>query len=141
VNSNNTISITMNLAGQSTPQTFVVAVSESGDEAAGIETDGTAIATIDMQNQIWPSTTPPYSNASLNGTYAASCSGAEVDLNYVTFDGNGNITAGVDAYDDGWYGDNPYTGPIRSIATAPFGELSGRFTTFHDDWRHRQWNC
>jgi len=54
VNSNNTISITMNLAGQSTPQTFVVAVSESGDEAAGIETDGTAIATIDMQNRFGP---------------------------------------------------------------------------------------
>ena len=124
VNSNNTISITMNLAGQSTPQTFVVAVSESGDEAAGIETDGTAIATIDMQNQIWPSTTPPYSNASLNGTYAASCSGAEVDLNYVTFDGNGNITAGVDAYDDGWYGDNPYTGTYTVNSD---GTFSGNF--------------
>jgi len=65
VNSNNTISITMNLAGQTTAQTYVVAVSEAGNEAVGIETDGTAIATIDIQSQLQlPGT--PYSNASLN---------------------------------------------------------------------------
>ena len=67
MNSNNTISITMNLAGQSTPQTYVVAVSEAGNEAVGIETDGTAIATIDIQSQTATAGTP-YSNASLNGS-------------------------------------------------------------------------
>jgi len=38
VNSNNTISITMNLAGQTTAQTYASAVSEAGNEAVGIET-------------------------------------------------------------------------------------------------------
>jgi len=76
----------MNLAGQSTPQTFVVAVSESGDEAR-VSRPTHGDRTIDMQNRFGPPLSA-YSNASLNGTYAASCSGAEVDLNYVTFDGN-----------------------------------------------------
>jgi len=58
VNSNNTISITMNLAGQTTAQTYVVAVSEAGNEAVGIETDGTAIATIDIQSQLQLPGTP-----------------------------------------------------------------------------------
>jgi hypothetical protein len=124
VNPDNTITLTMNLANQTTAQTYVVGVSESGNEALGIESDSSANATIDMQNQLWPSNTPPYSNASLNGTYSASCSGAEVDLNYVTFDGNGNITAGVDAYDDGWYGDNPYTGTYTVNSD---GTFSGNF--------------
>jgi hypothetical protein len=124
VNSDNTITITMNLANQATPQTYVVGVTESGNEAMGIESDNSAIATIDMQNQLWPSTTPPYSNASLNGTYSASCLGAESDLNYVTFDGNGNITAGVDAYFDGGYGDNPYTG---TYTVKSDGTFSGNF--------------
>jgi hypothetical protein len=109
VNSNNTVSITMNLVSPASTQTYLVAVSEAGDEAVGVETDGTAIATIDMQQQLQlPSAS--YKNASLVGTYSASCTGAEVDLNYTTFDGNGNITAGVDAYYNGGYGDNPYTG-------------------------------
>jgi hypothetical protein len=124
VNPDNTISVTMNLANQTTAQNYVVGVSESGNEAMGIESDNTAIATIDLQSQLWPSSTPPYSNASLNGTYVASCSGAEVDLNYVTFDGNGNITAGVDAYDDGYYGDNPYTG---TYTVKSDGTFSGNF--------------
>jgi len=38
VTSNNTTSITMNLAGQTTAQTYIVAVSEAGNEAVGIET-------------------------------------------------------------------------------------------------------
>jgi hypothetical protein len=124
VNPDNTISMTMNLANPASSQTYVVGVSESGNEAMGIESDNSAIATIDLQNQLWPSNTPPYSNASLSGTYSASCSGVEVDLNYVIFDGNGNITAGVDAYDDGSYGDNPYTG---TYTVKSDGTFSGTF--------------
>ena len=123
-NPDNTISITMNLANPATAQTYVVGVTESGNEAMGIESDNSAVATIDLQNQLWPSNTPPYSNASLNGTYSASCLGAESDLNYVTFDGNGNITAGVDAYFDGGYGDNPYTG---TYTVKSDGTFSGNF--------------
>ena len=124
VNPDHTVSITMNLANETTAQTYVVGLSETGNEAIGIESDGSAFAMLDMQNQLWPSNTPPYSDASLSGTYVASCSGAEVDLNYVTFDGHGNITAGVDAYDDGWYGDNPYTGTYTVNGD---GTFSGTF--------------
>jgi hypothetical protein len=109
LNPDNTITITMNLANPATTQSYVVGVSESGNEASGIQTDGAAITTINLQSQLQVPAVP-YSTASLNGTYSASCGGFEVDLNYATFDGNGNITAGVDAYDSGWYGDSPYTG-------------------------------
>ncbi|MGB9266387.1 MAG: chitobiase/beta-hexosaminidase C-terminal domain-containing protein [Terriglobales bacterium] len=129
VNSNNTISITINLAGQTTAQTYIVAVSEAGNEAVGIETDGTAIATIDIQSQLQlPGT--PYGNASLDGIYAASCGGSEVDLNYVTFDGKGDIS-GVDAYDDGSYGDSPYTGSYTVNSDGTFtGSFAGSYSVF-----------
>ena len=123
LNSNNTISVTMNLANPSGTQTYLVGVSGSGNEAIGIETDNTAFATIDMQNQLWPSNTPPYSNASLAGTYSASCAGSGVDLNWVTFDGKGGIQ-GVDGYYNGSYGDNPYTG---SYTVNGDGTFSGSF--------------
>ena len=98
-------------------------MSESGNEAAGIETDSSAVATIDIQSQLQlPGMA--YSLASLNGTYSASCGGYEVDLNYVTFDGNGNIIAGVDAYDDGGFGDNPYVGTYTVNSD---GTFSGNF--------------
>ena len=129
VNSNNTISITLNLAGQTTAQTYVVAVSEAGNEAAGIETDTTAEATIDLQSQLQLPATP-YTNASMAGTYAASCGGSETDLNWVTFDGNGNIS-GVDAYDNGGYGDSPYTGTytVNSDGTVT-GGFAGSYSVF-----------
>jgi hypothetical protein len=125
INSDNTISITMYLAGQSAPQTYVVAVSQSGNAAAGIETDGTAVAMIDLQSQLQlPGT--PYNLSSLQGTYSASCGGYEVDLNWVTFDGNGHILASVDAYDDGNFGDNPYTGTYTVNSDGTFiGNFDG----------------
>jgi hypothetical protein len=123
VNSDNTIAITMNLSGQSTAQTYIVAVSEGGNEADGIETDGSAEATIDLQAQLVSNSTS-YSTASLNGTYAAYCAGSEVDLNWVTFDGAGNQT-GVDPYDNGSYGDNPYVG---TYSVNPDGTFSGGFS-------------
>ncbi|MFZ1132322.1 MAG: Ig-like domain repeat protein [Terriglobales bacterium] len=130
LNPDNTISINMNLANQTAAQTYVVGVSESGNEAIGIESDSSAIATIDMQNQLPPSGTPAYSNASLNGTYAAFCSGSEVDLNWVTFDGNGG-QIGVDAYDDGAFGDSPYIGTYSVNADGTFtGNFSGIYSIF-----------
>jgi hypothetical protein len=123
VNSDNTITITMTLSGQTTVQTYIVAVSEGGNEADGIETDGTAQAIIDLQAQLVNNSTS-YSTASLNGTYAAYCAGSEVDVNYVTFDGNGNQT-GVDPYDNGSYGDNPYVG---TYTVNPDGTFSGGFS-------------
>ena len=83
-----------------------------------------------MQNQLPPSGTPAYSNASLNGTYAAFCSGSEVDLNWVTFDGNGG-QIGVDAYDDGAFGDSPYIGTYSVNADGTFtGNFSGIYSIF-----------
>ena len=129
LNSDNTISITMNLAGDPTPQTYIVGVSQTGNEAVGIETDGTAVATIDIQAQLQlPS--KPYSAASLNGIYSASCSGSEVDLNYVIFDGNGNLT-GVDGYDNGGYGNSPYTGTYTVNSDGTFsGGFAGSYNVF-----------
>ena len=125
INSDNTISITMYLAGQTAPQTYVVAVSQSGIAASGIETDGTAVATVDLQSQLQLPTTP-YNLSSLQGTYSTSCGGYEVDLNYVTFDGNGHILASVDAYDDGNFGDNPYTGTYTVNSDGTFiGNFDG----------------
>ncbi|MGB8831976.1 MAG: chitobiase/beta-hexosaminidase C-terminal domain-containing protein, partial [Candidatus Sulfotelmatobacter sp.] len=128
-NSDNTLTISMTLAGQTTPQTFIVGVSEGGNEAVGIETDGLAQATIDLQSQL-VSSGNTYSTASLNGTYAATCSGAEVDLNYVTFDGQGNQT-GVDPYDNGSYGDNPYVGTYTVNSDGTFsGGFSGSYANY-----------
>ena len=129
VNSNNTVTITLNLANQSTAQTYVVGVAEGGNEALGVEYDGSAYATIDLQSQLQLPATK-YNLASLNGTYSASCGGSEVDLNYVTFNGNGSLT-GVDAYYNGSYGDSPYTGTYTVNSDGTFsGSFAGSYSVF-----------
>ena len=121
-NGDGTVTITLNLASPAVTQKFVVGVSEAGNEAVGVETDGAAIATIDLQSQLQlPST--PYAAASLNGTYAASCAGGETDLNWVTYDGKGNIS-GVDAYNNGAYDSSPYTGTYTVNSD---GTVTGHF--------------
>ncbi len=129
VNSNNTVTITLNIAGQSTPQTFIVGVAEGGNEALGVESDGTAIASIDLQAQLQlPASS--YNAASLNGTYSASCSGSEYDLNYVNFAGNGTLS-GVDPYYDGSYGDSPYTGNYTVNSDGTFSAtFAGTYDVF-----------
>ena len=139
VNSDNTVTINLILSGQTATQTYVVGVAQGGLEALGIENDGTADATIDLQAQLEPSSLP-YSTASLNGTYSVTCSGSEVDLNYVTFDGNGNVS-GVDPYaSENSQGDNPYTGTysVNSDGTIT-SQLSGNYSAFSftgaiDNW-------
>ena len=122
VNSDSTVTITLNLASPAVTQTYVVGVSEAGNEADGVETDGSTFAIIDLQSQLQlPSTA--YTTASLNGTYAASCAGTETDLNWVTYDGNGNIS-GVDAFNDGSYSSSPYTG---TYTVSPDGTVTGHF--------------
>jgi hypothetical protein len=127
-NGDGTLTLNLTPAGQAT-LTFIVAVSEGGNEAVGIQTDGTAEATIDLQSQLVANGTS-YSNASLIGTYAARCWGAEVDLNYVTFDGNGN-QGGVDPYDNGNYGVGPYTGTYAVNSDGTFtGGFSGAYAAY-----------
>ncbi len=99
LNADGTVAITLNLSGQTTPQTYIVGVSQSGHEAIGIETDGTS-AFIDLQSQL-TTLTAGFATASLNGTYATSCVGNDVDLNYETFDGQGNITGVNSKYING----------------------------------------
>jgi hypothetical protein len=121
-NGDGTITVTLNLANPAVTQIFVVGVSEAGNEAIGVETDGAAAATIDLQSQLQlPST--QYTAASLNGTYAASCAGGETDLNWVTYDGKGNIS-GVDDFNDGSYSGSPYTG---TYTVSPDGTVTGHF--------------
>ena len=108
-NADNTVSLTLNLATPAKTLKFIVGVSEGANGAAGIQTDGSVVASIDLQKQLQPP--PSFGVGSIIGTYAASCSGYEIDLNYTTFDGNGNIIAPTqDAYDNGGYGDLAYAG-------------------------------
>jgi hypothetical protein len=130
LNGDGTIAITLNLAGQSTAQTYNVSISETGNEAVGIETDGTALAQIDLQAELWPNPAiQPYTTASLVGTYAAACSGdpgSYSELNYVTFDGKGNLS-GINAFDNnGSQGDGAYTGTYSVKGDGTFsGALAG----------------
>lgn len=100
--------------GTASPSTYTVAVQNSG-EADGIETDAAAVATITLKPQ-YATYTPAvvFNSASLNGTYAAACSGplsASSDVNLATFS-FGNVR-GTDPYNnDGGVGaaNVPYTG-------------------------------
>jgi len=106
-NSDNTITITLTLSGQSVVQTYIVGYSYTNSEAMGVEADGSAVATIDLQAQKW---TKGYSASTLFGTFATSCLNAPgySDLNYVAFYGNGT-SQGIDAWNDGGNrGDAPY---------------------------------
>jgi hypothetical protein len=126
LNTDGTMTIFLSPADKSPTQEYIVGVSQSNWEAVGIETDGSAAATIDLTPQVWnrqPS--PIYTNASLTGRFSVSCNGLasyKDDLNYVKFDGKGNIL-GQNPYDyDGSIGDLPYTG---SYSVAADGTLSG----------------
>lgn len=92
----------------STPLTFTF--SSAGDEVFGIQTDGSATATIDLLEV----KTGTYTNASLQGVYANDCFGVtttaggvsnpvtETDID--TFDGAGNVSgtgATINASDGG----------------------------------------
>jgi hypothetical protein len=133
VNSNNTVTITMDLSGQSAPDTFNVGVSEAGNEADGIETDDLAAATIDIQSQVLANG-QTFSNSSLNGTYAVLCSNiAQLGLNYVTFDGVGDITNVALAYSNGggYEGDFATTGSYAVNSDGTFsGSLGGGFAQY-----------
>jgi hypothetical protein len=141
-NTAGTITITLNLAGQSAAQTYVVSVRQTAFEAVGIETDGSAIATIDLQSQIvfWNLS---FTTSSLNGTFAAVCTGNPgnyAQLNYVTFDGKGNLV-GVDPYDDNNVeGVNPFSGTYTvhsdgtfSAVTAPSVSITGVIDSFYTE--------
>ena len=128
-NPDGTMSITLTLAGDDFVQSYIVGVSTFPGEAQGIETDGSAQATIDMVTQKF-SKVPD--NSSLSGLYSASCISAYgADLNAVTFDGAGGLS-GVDVWNNqGDRGNAPYTGNYTVNPDGSFtGTLNGDFAIF-----------
>jgi hypothetical protein len=137
-----TLTINLKLANQTALQTYVVSVRQTAFEVVGIETDGTAIATIDLQSQIvfWSNS---FNNSALSGTFAAVCTGNPgnyAQMNYVTFDGKGNLQ-GIDPYDDNNVeGVNPFSGTYTvnsdgtfSAKTAPTVSITGVIDTFYTE--------
>jgi len=109
-NADNTITLTFTLPGETAPETYDVVFSPVLNEALGTETDPSAVASIDIKAQLAPSSVNHYSNASLKGTFASSCSGTNLpygEVNLLTFDGSnsngghGNIV-GVNHSNDGY---------------------------------------
>jgi len=131
-NADGVVSITFNLSDGSPAQTYMVGVTASTKEAVGIETDGSATATIDLTPQrISP---PAYTNASIVGTFAVVCSGLAAykdDLNLVTFDGQGNLSGQNPFNVDGFIGTAPYTGTYTVLADGTFqGILLGSYSEY-----------
>jgi hypothetical protein len=136
-NPDNTISISFTLPGASTPETYVVGYSPIFNEATGVETDSSATASIDLKAQNYPASGNHnvYNNASLKGTWAATCTGingdANSDLNYISFDGStsnygvfGNVTGLDDTNDSAQYADLPLTGEYGVNPVGDFGGYS-----------------
>jgi hypothetical protein len=93
-NPDNTLSLSLALPNGN--ETYDVGVSSIFGEALGIETDGTAYATIDLKPQVAPvvnsAPVTNYNNATIKGNWAAMCTAAtgQVDLVYVSIDGASN---------------------------------------------------
>ena len=137
-----TLTVTLKLANSTTPQTYVVSTRQTTFEAVGIETDGSAIATIDLQSQI-VFFSNSFNNSALSGTFAAVCTGNPgnyAQMNYVTFDGKGNLE-GIDPYDDNNIeGVNPFSGTYTvhsdgtfSAVTAPTVSITGVIDSFYTE--------
>jgi hypothetical protein len=134
VNADCTVTITLTVGG-GTPQVFTVALRQS-KQAVGIETDASAVATIDLQPQYATVTTGlNFTGSSLNGTFAASCSGpagSYTDLNLATF--KSGALAGTDPYNNGGtyqVSNNPYSGTYTVNSDGTFsGSLTVDGTNF-----------
>jgi hypothetical protein len=120
VNTDCTVTISVKVNGKS--YAFTVALKASG-EAAGIEVDKSAVSTIVLKPQM----TGSFTNASMNGIYAASCGGflgAYSDVNLVTFS-NGTLS-GTDPFNNAGnfvVANNPYSG---SYSVNSDGTFSGK---------------
>ncbi len=132
-NTDHTISLTMTPSDGSIVQTYVVGYSVTQQKAVGIELDGSAVATIDLQAQL-AATPNSYTDASLKGTFASTCSGlaaSKNDLNYFTFDGAGDLH-GSNPYDrNGAIGSPRVTGHYSVRPDGTFqGALNGSFSKY-----------
>lgn len=128
-NNDGTLTVTLTLAGDPVTQTYAIGLGTFPTEGTGIETDGTAQASIDLLAQNWPFQN---NNRTLNGVFATTCIGTYAsDLNYVSFDGNGHLS-GVDVFNNGGnQGNSPYTGNYNVNPDGSFtGTLNGNFSQF-----------
>jgi hypothetical protein len=126
-NADNTITLTLQVPGNSANETYDIAFTPIFSEALGIETDSSAVASIDLKNQIYPTSGfhNIYNVSTLKGTFVANCGYGTgySDLNYFTFDGNGNVTAGTDHYNNNAsFGIQSYTG---AYGVNPIGDFGG----------------
>ncbi|WP_263374514.1 hypothetical protein [Granulicella aggregans] len=131
-NADNTISLSLALPNGT--ETYDIGFSPIFGEAIGVETDGTAYATIDLKPQtakvVSSAPVTTYNNATLKGTWAAACtagSPGQVDLNYITIDGStsnygtfGNVT-GVDHIYQAQFGIQPIAGQYAVLSDGTFG--------------------
>lgn len=128
VNADGTVSISMTIGHETTPQTFIVALSRTLAGAVGIGTGSTeGQIQLVAQNNYW---FWQYNNASLSGSFAVVCSPSST-LNYVTFNGKGGLS-GVDPYySNGAEVSNPYTGTYTVNSDGTFtGSLNGSFSPY-----------
>lgn len=136
-NADGTVSISLSIAGQSGTQPFVGSISKTTGGIVGIETDATAVTTIDIEPMGSSVAYPNGANSSLSGTYSVTCTGTGgsdgqlADLNRVTFDGKGNIS-GIDSFNNNGQfstANIPYTGTYTVYPDGTFqGSFTGQFT-------------
>ncbi len=140
---NGTLLIALSVPGMSAPQAYSVGYSSRANEALGIEIDGLltgdplgslVTASIDMQAQVFQprltnaTAAPPlsYTDSTLSGAWVASCSSPQgsTDVNYINFDGEGNIlpTSADNFNNYGSYGVAGYSG---TYTVSSDGRISG----------------
>ena len=131
-NADGSIILSLTLQQGAAPELYAIGFSAAFNEAVGAEMDNSAVATIDLRPQTPPGGTviSSYGNATIQGAFVASCSGITgtyTDLNNFSFDGTssngvGNITAGVDYYNNyGQSGVEPYIGQYAVAADGTMG--------------------
>ena len=135
VNSDCTIQINLTL-GSGPANTYTVAMDGTGS-AMGIETDAAGVGQIAFKPQSsTAASTANFTNASLNGTFAANCIGPHAgtsDLNLQTF--SGGKVSGTDPFNDSGttvVANNPYTGTYTVNSDGTFaGTDSAGSATFN----------
>jgi hypothetical protein len=129
VNADGTIAISLTIGEATTPQqTYLVALSRTLPGAVGMGVNGTpGEIQLIAQNNFW---FWKYNDASLFGSFAAICY-VNATLNYVTFDGKGNLSGVSPYYSNGTEVSNPYTGTYTVNSDGTFtGSLNGGFSQY-----------
>jgi hypothetical protein len=128
VNADGTITISITFGEETTPQYYLIALSRTLPGAVGEGVNGTpGQIQLVAQNNFW---FWKYTNASLYGSYAAMCY-VNATLNYVTFDGKGNVSGISPYFSNGVEVSDPYTGTYTVNSDGTFtGSLNGSFSQY-----------